>query len=72
MTDEQFKNELEINAFENQIDGYVFGDASRSLRFKPIVLFVKNGDGTLNRERTLDGPAYTFTDEQKMLLLDRT
>jgi hypothetical protein len=70
MTDKQVLNELWINCFENQIDGYPFGHPSRNKNFNPIVVIFKNPDGTLNREQIISGPAYTFTDEQKKLLLD--
>jgi len=71
MTDEQFRNELQINAFENQLDGYSFGHPRRSLNFKPILVTFNNSDGTIDREKTLGSTAYTFTDEQKTVLLER-
>lgn len=72
MTDEQVMNELWLNCFENQIDGYPFGHPSRNKNFKPITVIYRNIDGTLNRQQIIDGPTYTFTDEQKKLLLDKS
>lgn len=71
MTDEQFRNEIQINAFDNQIDGYPFGHPRRSLNFKPILVTFNNSDGSIDREKTLGSTAYTFTDEQKVVLLER-
>lgn len=68
MSDEQFQFECWLNCYINQIDGYAFGAPQRK-NFKPIVPRIMNGDGTLNRQRTIDGPAYTFTNEQKQVLL---
>lgn len=73
MKDGAFRNELWINAYKNQIDGYPMGHPRRT-NFRPIVSTVPKGDGTgtCNRQRTLDGTAYTFTDEERELLLDES
>lgn len=68
MSEEQFYFECWLNCYTNQIDGYAFGDIARQ-SFKPIVPIFKNADGTYNRQRMIEGPAYTFSDEQKKLLL---
>ena len=65
MTDEQFKAELRIRSYIDQIDGYPLGHPARA-NFRPIIAVL----GT--REATLDLPQYsTFTPEQRILLLKR-
>lgn len=68
VSEEQFAKELWINCYCNQITGYPVGHPQR-MHFEPIIPVFRNSDGTYNRERTIDGPAYTFTDEQKQILL---
>jgi hypothetical protein len=68
VSDELFFNELWINCYRNQMDGYAVGSPQR-VDFKPIVVTIPDGKGSYNRPRTLDGPAYTFTEEQKAILL---
>lgn len=66
-----FQNELWINAFKNQVDGYAFGDPGR-IDFRPITPIVGTPDGSdINRAETINGPSYTFTDEQKAALLEK-
>jgi hypothetical protein len=69
MTDQEFLNELWINAYTNQIDGYPLGHPRRT-NFKPIL--VTFGGAAPNRELCVNATAYTFTDEQKKILLDRS
>ena len=68
VSDKLFLNELHINCYCNQISGYPVGHPRR-VNFKPIVVTIPDGNGGYNRERTIDGPAYTFTDEQRATLL---
>lgn len=70
MTEESFYNECFLNCLKNQIEGYQFGDPKR-IGFRPFVPVFKNQDGTYNRERMIEGPAYTFTFEQRQELLKR-
>ena len=67
MSDEQFDNEIAIQAFEDQLDGYPMGHPARDLAFRPIT--VKLG----TREAVLELPACgsRFTPQQKALLLNR-
>lgn len=71
MKDEQVRNELWLNCFTNQLDGYSFGDPNRGKSFSPVVPCFYNVDGSVNREKTLDLPVFTFTDEQKIKLLEK-
>lgn len=68
MTEPQFKNELWIRCYMDQIDGYPLGHTKRT-GFKPIVPFIPN-----DREKTLAMSVYAgkFTPEQRVLLLDET
>jgi hypothetical protein len=68
MTDAAFFNELWIACYKTQIDGYPLGHPKRT-DFQPIVPFKRNEDGTYNRAGTLEMAGYSFTDEQKALLL---
>jgi hypothetical protein len=68
MTDEAFLNELWINSYTNQIDGYPLGHPRRT-NFKPIIVTFGH---PVDRERTLGAPSYTFTEDQKKLLQDRS
>lgn len=67
-----FINELWINAYRNQIDGYPVGHPSR-VNFQPetAVSRDKTQSGGINREETLELTMYTFTPEQKALLLEK-
>ncbi|HLJ88824.1 MAG TPA: hypothetical protein VKZ53_18540 [Candidatus Angelobacter sp.] len=69
MTDLQFQRELWINAYINQIGGYPVGDPARQ-NFNPVLSIVKNVDGSIHRARTLDSPAYTFSDTERDALLN--
>lgn len=69
MDEMQFRAELHIRAFIDQIDGYPFGNPGRE-NFKPIVSVI-GGEGKLDRAKTLALPCWsTFTDEQRALLLN--
>jgi len=70
MTDAQFATELRINAYVNQIAGYPLGHPARE-NFKPIVVTFRKPDGSFDRRRTLDLPAYTFTADQQAMMLDQ-
>ncbi len=70
LSDEQFHKELWINAYCNQIKGLPVGNPGR-LNFQPVLAVFKNSDGTYYRTRTLADPAYTFSAEQKQILLAR-
>lgn len=56
MTDEVFMARLHGYSYAVQRAGYGTGPVPDS--FQPIIPFFRNEDGTINRERTLDGPAF--------------
>lgn len=56
MTDEVFMARLHGYAYAVQRGGY--GDGPVPDDFQPIIPFFRNEDGTINRERTLDGPPF--------------
>lgn len=64
-----FWNELFINAFYNQLQGYPVGSPMR-LGFQPVVPTIQVDSGLVDRERTLELPAYTFTAEERAALLE--
>jgi hypothetical protein len=69
MTDEQFRTELRIRAYVDQISGYPFGHPKRE-HFTPIVPVVNYGSGKIDREATLRLVSYhKFTDEDRVQLL---
>ena len=68
MNDAAFYNELWIACYKAQIDGYPLGHPCRT-NFKPIVPVKENRDGTYNRVGTLEMAGYSFSDEDKALLL---
>ena len=68
MTEQAFYNELWIACYKAQIDGYPLGHPNRT-NFMPIVPVKMKRDGTYNREGTLEMTAYSFTPEDKVLLL---
>ena len=70
VSDVQFQKELEINCYCNQIRGYRVGQWQR-MNFRPIVPTISDG-GLIDRQRTIDGPAYTFTAEEKAILLEES
>jgi hypothetical protein len=72
MTDQQFKTELHIRAYIDQIAGYPFGHPARR-DFRPIVAFAGSSEKP-NRKATLELPCYAeaFTAEQKALLLEES
>lgn len=71
VTEEQFYRELQVNCFINQIGGYPVGHPERGLEYRPIVPFKKNDDGTYNRSGTLEMTAFSFTDEEKKILMEK-
>ena len=70
VSEEQFYRELQVNCFINQIDGYPVGHPARGLEYRPIIPFKTNEDGTYNRAGTLEMTAFTFTDDEKKILLE--
>ncbi len=70
MTDAQFRNELWILCYIDQIDGYPIGDPGRT-DFRPIVPLVERD--FLNREKTLKLSSYAgkFTPEDLKILLKK-
>lgn len=71
MTDKEFKNELWIRAFIDQIGGYYPGHPGRT-GFEPMVPQNLDENGKLDRETTLESPCYhKFTQFERVLLLDR-
>ena len=70
MTDHQFEVELRIRAYKDQIDGYILGWPERE-DFHPLVPVIKDRNGKLDRQETLDLPSYhTFTEADKVELLN--
>lgn len=67
ISDEQFLEELRVNAFINQVQGEPIG--RRRMDFKPILVTFPEA-GAINRYHTVNAMAYTFTDEEKALLLE--
>lgn len=49
ISDEQFKEELRVNAFINQVQGYPVG--SRRMSFKPILVTFPDGNGGIDRPK---------------------
>lgn len=69
MNDHQFKVELRIRAYKDQIDGYYLGWPQRE-NFVPIVPCIEGSNGNIDRQRTLELPCYhTFSDDDKERLL---
>ena len=56
MTDQVFMARLHGYAYAPQRGGY--GTGSVPVSFQPIIPFFKNDDGTVNRQRTLEMPAF--------------
>ena len=57
MTDEVFMARLHGYAYAIQAGGY--GNGPLPSDFQPLIPYFKNSDGTINRERTLDGGSFT-------------
>jgi hypothetical protein len=57
MTDEIFMAFLRGYAYATQGLGY--GNNPVPADFKPIIPYFKNADGTINRQKTLDGASFT-------------
>jgi hypothetical protein len=67
MSDEQFKKELELRAFMDQISGYPIGHPQRNLGFRPIVTTIGS---PVDREKTLALACYNaFSGEERKALL---
>jgi hypothetical protein len=57
MNDEVFMAFLHGYAYAIQAQGY--GNSPVPADFKPLIVYYKNPDGTINREQTLDGGSFT-------------
>jgi len=69
VTDLQFKNELNIRCFIDQIAAFPVGDLSR-VGFKPVVPINFRADGSIDREQTLALPAFRlFSIRERATLL---
>jgi hypothetical protein len=69
MDDTQFRTELWIRGYIDQIDGYPFGHPARK-DFKPVIIVMGAPGGKIDRVKTLELPGWgSFTVEQKELLL---
>lgn len=69
MTDAQFRTELRIRAYIDQIDGYPLGHPKRAT-FNPLFPVCEGVHGKIERQKTLNMPVFAgFTADQRELLL---